>query len=273
MPLLFSYGTLRQEAVQLSTFGRRLHGQPDELVGFEQGVLTVEDPEFVAKSGRRDHAVVRYDGRSGSRVAGAVFEVTDAELARADRYEPPGYRRVAAPLASGRLAWVYADARSAFVRPALASDAAAMADLTGQLGYDVDVRAVTRRLSRILARADRRVFAAESGGRVVGCLLAELVESLDSDPAVAIGGLVVDAQHRGTGIGRALMQHAEAWAREQGCSMVRLRSSATRRAAHRFYERLGYVNVKTQYTFARLLDGSGPEALNTLVPRVADETP
>jgi hypothetical protein len=27
MPLLFSYGTLQQEAVQLSTFGRPLHGQ------------------------------------------------------------------------------------------------------------------------------------------------------------------------------------------------------------------------------------------------------
>jgi len=36
MALLFSYGTLQQEAVQMSTFGRLLDGQPDELVGFEQ---------------------------------------------------------------------------------------------------------------------------------------------------------------------------------------------------------------------------------------------
>lgn len=35
MPWLFSYGTLQQEAVQLSTVGRRLAGQADELVGFE----------------------------------------------------------------------------------------------------------------------------------------------------------------------------------------------------------------------------------------------
>jgi hypothetical protein len=35
MPLLFSYGTLQEEKVQLSTFGRRLGGQRDELLGFE----------------------------------------------------------------------------------------------------------------------------------------------------------------------------------------------------------------------------------------------
>ncbi len=37
MPLLFSYGTLQQEDVQLSTFGRLLQGQRDELLGFETG--------------------------------------------------------------------------------------------------------------------------------------------------------------------------------------------------------------------------------------------
>jgi len=40
-----------------------------------------------------------------------VRELADDELARADRYEPAGYARVLAPLASGRRAWVYVDAR------------------------------------------------------------------------------------------------------------------------------------------------------------------
>lgn len=112
MPLLFSYGTLQQEAVQLSTFGRRLQGEADELVGFEQSVLRVEDPAFVAASSRADHAIVRYNGRDDSRVRGTVFELSDDELARADRYEPVGYRRVPAVLASGKRAWVYADAEA-----------------------------------------------------------------------------------------------------------------------------------------------------------------
>ena len=36
MPLLFSYGTLQQQNVQLATFGRLLKGSPDSLVGFVQ---------------------------------------------------------------------------------------------------------------------------------------------------------------------------------------------------------------------------------------------
>jgi hypothetical protein len=109
MPRLFSYGTLQQEAVQLSTFGRALGGEPDELVGFEQGLFRIDDPEFVAASGKALHAIVRFNGRAHSRVRGTVFELSDDELARADRYEPIGYRRIATRLASGKEAWVYAE--------------------------------------------------------------------------------------------------------------------------------------------------------------------
>ena len=111
MPLLFSYGTLQQTAVQLSTFGRLLHGQPDELIGFEQSLLKIEDPDFVATSGKAHHAIVTFNGRDDSRVSGTVFELSDDELASADAYEPAGYTRVSATLASGKPAWVYSDVR------------------------------------------------------------------------------------------------------------------------------------------------------------------
>jgi hypothetical protein len=110
MPLLFSYGTLQQESVQMATFGRLLHGQADELVGFEEGLFEITDPQFVAASGKRYHAIVRFNGRRDSRVGGMVFELTEGELASADAYEPAGYTRILAMLASGREAWVYAGA-------------------------------------------------------------------------------------------------------------------------------------------------------------------
>ena len=69
-------------------------------------------PQFVAASGKSHHAIVTFSGRSDSRVSGTVFEVTDSELASADQYEPAGYKRITARLASGKEAWVYADARS-----------------------------------------------------------------------------------------------------------------------------------------------------------------
>src|ERR671921_1725341 len=102
MPLLFSYGTLQQERVQLSTFGRLLQGDRDELPGFEPSLVPIADPEAAAAAGRTHHANVTFNGRSDSRVAGTVYEVTDAELEAADRYErTAAYVRIAATLASG----------------------------------------------------------------------------------------------------------------------------------------------------------------------------
>ena len=110
MPLLFSYGTLQRPDVQRTTFGRLLRGRPDELPGFALGTFRVADPAFVAASGTAEHAIVRFTGRDGDRVRGTALELTDAELARADAYEPAGYARVAVTLASGDDAWVYAAA-------------------------------------------------------------------------------------------------------------------------------------------------------------------
>jgi gamma-glutamylcyclotransferase (GGCT)/AIG2-like uncharacterized protein YtfP len=109
MPLLFSYGTLQEEDVQLSTFGRLLHGRTDALPRFEQAWVRIEDPQVVSATGKTHYANVVSSDRHDSRVTGTVFEITDAELAAADEYEwPAGYERMTATLASGRDAWVYA---------------------------------------------------------------------------------------------------------------------------------------------------------------------
>jgi gamma-glutamylcyclotransferase (GGCT)/AIG2-like uncharacterized protein YtfP len=111
MPKLFSYGTLRQEDVQLATFRRRLTGVSDALVGYRQSMVAIQDPEVVRTSGKTHHPIVAFTGRGEDRVAGALFEITDAELAHADAYEVAAYVRVKAPLVSGLEAWVYVDAR------------------------------------------------------------------------------------------------------------------------------------------------------------------
>jgi gamma-glutamylcyclotransferase (GGCT)/AIG2-like uncharacterized protein YtfP len=114
MPLVFSYGTLQQEKVQLSTFGRLLAGQRDELPGFEPSLVKIEESQMVAQGGRTHHDNVTFNGRQDSRVSGTVFEITDTELAAADRYETlAAYKRIAVVLGSGKQAWVYVDARTA----------------------------------------------------------------------------------------------------------------------------------------------------------------
>jgi gamma-glutamylcyclotransferase (GGCT)/AIG2-like uncharacterized protein YtfP len=114
MPLVFSCGTLQQDDVQLSTFGRLLGGHRDELPGCELSRVRIEDPQLAASIGRTHHDNVTFNGRSDSRVSGTVFEFTDAELAAADMYERvAAYIRVAVTLASGTQAWVYVHAPAA----------------------------------------------------------------------------------------------------------------------------------------------------------------
>ena len=108
MPLLFSYGTLQLPDIQLSTFGRLLSGQRDELVGYEPALVRIEDPALAARLGKTHHDDVAFTGNDASRVAGMAFEISDAELASVDGYEAEFfYERVVARLASGRETWVY----------------------------------------------------------------------------------------------------------------------------------------------------------------------
>jgi gamma-glutamylcyclotransferase (GGCT)/AIG2-like uncharacterized protein YtfP len=105
--LLFSYGTLRQREVQLSTFGRELDGRPDAIVGYELDYVTITDPHVIATSGSDRHPILLPSDRAGAAIEGTVFTVSETDLAAADEYEVDDYRRVAVPLRSGEQAWVY----------------------------------------------------------------------------------------------------------------------------------------------------------------------
>lgn len=107
--LLFSYGTLRQDGVQLAQFGRKLVGHADALVGWKQAMVEITDPDVLMKSGKAFHPIVMPGGQD-DRVPGMVFEITAKELAAADSYEVSDYKRVSAQLASGKTAWVYVKA-------------------------------------------------------------------------------------------------------------------------------------------------------------------
>ena len=111
--LLFSYGTLQLEAVQMATFGRLLAGTSDALRGFELVLLKIEDPKVVAISGKARHTMAKFTGRASDVVSGTVFAVTPAEIQSADEYEVPAVKRVAVVLQSGERAWAYVDARYA----------------------------------------------------------------------------------------------------------------------------------------------------------------
>lgn len=111
MPLLFSYGTLQEEAVQLSVFGRRLEGHRDVLPGYELKLVEVKDFDFVRESGKAMHKMLQFNGGHASRIEGMVYEVSEVELRVADDYEPEPWQRILTDLESGSQAWVYVDSR------------------------------------------------------------------------------------------------------------------------------------------------------------------
>jgi gamma-glutamylcyclotransferase (GGCT)/AIG2-like uncharacterized protein YtfP len=107
---LFSYGTLRQENVQMASFGRLLAGSPDALPGYASVTIEITDPDVVAASGKKFHPMVVETGHPEDEVAGTPFLITEAELVAADAYEVSDYKRIEVVLKSGKNAWVYVKA-------------------------------------------------------------------------------------------------------------------------------------------------------------------
>jgi GNAT superfamily N-acetyltransferase len=87
------------------------------------------------------------------------------------------------------------------------------------------------------------VLVAELGGQVVGTCQLIVFRHLQrrGGRCAEIESVHVHPDHRGAGIGSALMEAAVARARALGCYRVQLTSNAVRADAHRFYERLGFV--------------------------------
>lgn len=109
---LFSYGTLRYENVQLSTFGRALKGQEDTLPGYYLKKVKITDPEVIAKSGEEVHSIIHFSGNPQDQIPGTVFKISMDELEKADEYEVADYKRIQVKLLSGTLAWVYVSVHS-----------------------------------------------------------------------------------------------------------------------------------------------------------------
>jgi GNAT superfamily N-acetyltransferase len=139
------------------------------------------------------------------------------------------------------------------IRLANTDDGSQLAGLAGQLGYPSNPAQVAARLADILSRPDQAVFVAVVEERIAGWVHVYACPTVESDLYAEIGGLVVDENHRGRGVGKALMARAEAWARGRAIHEVRLRSNIIRREAHQFYLGIGYENIKSQLTFRKAL--------------------
>jgi GNAT superfamily N-acetyltransferase len=133
------------------------------------------------------------------------------------------------------------------IRPARSSDLPILVRLLGELfsiEADFAPNAEAQRVGLALLLADPRrgiVLVAERATSVVGMVTGQLVVSTaEGGLSVLVEDMVVEAEHRGHGVGRALLAAVEAWAAERGATRLQLLADRENAPALAFYGRAGW---------------------------------
>jgi GNAT superfamily N-acetyltransferase len=135
------------------------------------------------------------------------------------------------------------------VRLATAADSFVIAPLLAQLGYDAAPDDIPRRISGVEAVGGVVFAAIDDNGQVVGVASATSYPTLHVDGGVAyITALVTDEKARGHGVGRALVEAIERWARSRGAARLSVTSAEHRDDAHKFYPRIGFPYTGRRFT-------------------------
>ena len=142
------------------------------------------------------------------------------------------------------------------IRPARDADGTAIAGLLAQLGYPAEPQALGARLAALEA-GGAAAFVAEADGVVAGLVTVTVLPVLHQDaPVGMLTALVVSDSARQRGVGRALVDRAEAFARERGCGRMIVTTAEPREDAHAFYERMR-VRATGGWGCGRRADGGG----------------
>lgn len=127
------------------------------------------------------------------------------------------------------------------IRDADLNDAAELAVLMRELGYETQRPEMEARLKLILSNPAYKTFVAIMDGCVCGMIGTLTYPSYEhDDPSGRILALVTLSAARRRGIGRALIATAEKDFAQRGIKRVALDTRLTREDAHKLYESLGY---------------------------------
>ncbi|GIH94899.1 GNAT family N-acetyltransferase [Planobispora siamensis] len=90
------------------------------------------------------------------------------------------------------------------------------------------------------------VLVAVRDGRVAGFVTMAARRHFTGQMDAYIGELVVSAGAERTGVGRALVEAAESWARDRGLRRITLETGAANARARSFYRALGYAEEEVR---------------------------
>jgi ribosomal protein S18 acetylase RimI-like enzyme len=144
---------------------------------------------------------------------------------------------------------------SLIIRSAKLSDAPSLAMLMCELGYETTSAEMRQRLKPIVRDARFRTFVGEIDNTICGVIgtLTHPSYEHNNSPGKIIA-LVVSKKHRRAGIGRALITAAEKDFAKRRIARISLTTRFERKAAHHFYEALGYE--PTGWRFVKQLPAS-----------------
>ena len=91
------------------------------------------------------------------------------------------------------------------------------------------------------------ILVAKQSEQIIGMVNSLYTVSTALGSRVAIlEDMVIAPQHRGLGVGSALLKHAIDFARQKGCKRVTLLTDNDNESAHRFYEQHGFIESSMQ---------------------------
>jgi len=130
------------------------------------------------------------------------------------------------------------------IRDAQMDDVEELTALMTDLGYPTTLEEFKIRYANISAHPDYRTIVAVTNGEIVG--FAGLQKNIFYEyngNYLRILAFVVKKNARKLGIGKILIEAAEAWAKAQGLQTAVISSGnrAERDAAHAFYKKMGYA--------------------------------
>lgn len=128
------------------------------------------------------------------------------------------------------------------------NDLSIVGALSDQLGYPVEMSDLKARFEKISTLPNHALIVCE-GSSVTGWIHLEAVNDLIKSQKIEIKALVVDENQRGKGDGSLLVNAAVQWAKTFGSNTIYLSCNIMRDRAHAFYEREGFVKVKTSHFF------------------------
>jgi len=139
------------------------------------------------------------------------------------------------------------------VRHAISKDAESIAKLNAnEFGYKYPVEKTKERIKDILNKSTDRIFVVCENNAVVGYAYACNYEGTYFDAQKNIMAIAIDSNHRGKGLGKALLNAVEDWAKVECCIGIRLVSGIDRTGAHEFYRHCGYKLRKEQKNFIKI---------------------